>query len=363
MIERTFAWAERGLIPDPLVRFGIRRMLVERLRDQDRGDAASQRAAEAALIEQLDRSPIAESTDDANQQHYEVPARLFQLMLGPRLKYSCCLWPKSRTTLAEAEEAMLELTCERAALGDAQRILELGCGWGSLTLWMAERYPDAAITAVSNSHSQRRFIEAQCRDRGLRNVTIVTADMNEFEADEPYDRVVSVEMFEHMRNYRELLRRIAGWLSADGKLFVHLFCHRRFAYLYEPSGPTDWMAREFFTGGTMPSAGLLAQFCDDLRIEQEWIVDGGHYQRTLESWLRNLDRHRSAALEVLADGGLPPERWLQRWRLFLLACSELFGYRSGSEWAVAHYRFSRADAGRLASQDSTEPALRTEEPG
>jgi cyclopropane-fatty-acyl-phospholipid synthase len=343
MVQRAFEWAERGLIPDPLVRFGIRRMLVERLRSEDRGTEELRDRAKAELIERLRRAPIAEATADANEQHYEVPAELFRLMLGPRLKYSSCYWPNSYTTLAEAEDAMLALTCDRAELADGQRILELGCGWGSLTLWMAERYPKSTITAVSNSSGQREVIEEQCELRRIGNVQVVTADMNDYEPAAQYDRVISVEMFEHMRNYERLMHRIASWLVPDGKLFVHIFCHRSLAYLYDPSGPNDWMAREFFTGGTMPSADLLTSFRADLTVEQKWHVCGTHYQRTLEAWLRRLDTHRDAAMEVLSAHpcDISAERRFKRWRLFLLACSELFGYRKGTEWRVSHYRFHR----------------------
>jgi cyclopropane-fatty-acyl-phospholipid synthase len=343
MIQRAFEWSERGLIPDPLVRFGIRRMLVERLQSERRKTTQLGDRAKAELIERLRRSPIAEATADANEQHYEVPADLFRLMLGPRLKYSSCYWPKADMTLAEAEDAMLALTCDRAELADGQRILELGCGWGSLTLWMAERYPKSIITAVSNSSGQREFIEKECLRRRIRNVQVVTADMNDYEATGQHDRVVSVEMFEHMRNYERLMHRIASWLARDGKLFVHIFCHRSFAYLYEPSGPNDWMAREFFTGGTMPSEDLFARFEADLTIEEQWRVSGIHYQRTLETWLGRLDAQQAAAIDVLRESpaNIPAERRVYRWRLFLMACSELFGYRNGSEWWVSHYRFRR----------------------
>jgi cyclopropane-fatty-acyl-phospholipid synthase len=248
--------------------------------------------------------------------------------------------------LEDAEIAMLELTCERAQLEDGQRILELGCGWGSLTLWMAARYPHAHITAVSNSRAQRRFIEARCTAADLVNVSVVTADMNDYEPEGTFERIVSIEMFEHMRNYRELMRRIASWLDTDGSLFVHLFCHNRFAYLYEPTSPNDWMAREFFTGGTMPSDDLLLHFQEHLSIDERWCTSGSHYTRTLESWLDRLDLRREQALAVFMQDLSPREAsiQLQRWRIFLMACSELFGYRGGSEWWVSHYRFVKRAA-------------------
>ncbi len=242
---------------------------------------------------------------------------------------------------------MLELTGARAELEDGMRVLELGCGWGSLTLWMAERYPSSEITAVSNSQGQRTAIEAECARRGLRNVTVITADMNDFDAAQVFDRVVSVEMFEHMRNYERLLERIAGWLAPDGKLFVHIFCHRSYGYLYEPRGPSDWMAREFFTGGTMPADWLLARFQRSVELERQWRIGGLHYQRTLEAWLSRLDDRREEVGRILGAGraDLAPERQAERWRLFLMGCSELFGYRGGSEWYVSHYLFRRRPPG------------------
>lgn len=344
MQQTVLDLAEAGWIPDALVRIGIRRMLEERLAQQDVGDPGARAEAFTRFLGQVRASPVAVATDEANHQHYEVPAGFFQLMLGPRLKYSSCCWPEGVGDLAAAEEAMLELTCRRARLGDARRILELGCGWGSLTLWMAERYPDASITAVSNSTGQRRHIEAECARRGLANVRVVTADMNTFAAEGTFDRVVSVEMFEHMRGYPELMRRIASWLEPGGLLFVHIFCHREFAYFYEPAGPGDWMAREFFTGGTMPSNDLLLHFQEDLVLDERWSLGGAHYARTLEEWLLRLDARRQEALDVFAGNfdAAGAARQVQRWRLFLLACAELFAYRGGREWFVSHYLFRRA---------------------
>jgi cyclopropane-fatty-acyl-phospholipid synthase len=278
----------------------------------------------------------------ANRQHYEVPAAFFVPVLGRRLKYSCAWWPPHVRTLDAAEEAMLALTCERAALQDGMEILELGCGWGSLTLWMAERFPGSRILAVSNSHSQRAFIDGRARERGLRNVTTLTCDMNDFESAERFDRVVSVEMFEHLRNYELLLGRIADWLRPNGRLFVHVFAHRYHAYPFEDKGRADWMARHFFTGGLMPSEDLLLHFQRDLVLEQRWRVSGTHYERTSNAWLENLDAHRAALLPVLAQayGRGSEDLWLQRWRIFFLACAEMFGFRGGDEWGVAHYRFA-----------------------
>jgi cyclopropane-fatty-acyl-phospholipid synthase len=337
-------WAERGLLPDALIRYGIRRLCAARLREERTGGVEGQAARFEERIELLRQSPIAIHTDAANAQHYELPPAFFESCLGARLKYSCAYYPHGDETLDRAEEAMLELYVERAQLTDGQRILELGCGWGSLTLFMAERFPNARIEAVSNSRPQREFIEARCAARGLRNVTVRTADVNrlEFSAG-AYDRCVSVEMFEHVRNYRALLGRIAASLAPGGKLFVHIFAHRTLLYPFETEGKDDWMGRNFFTGGLMPSAETLLRFQEELELEARWLLDGSHYQRTAEHWLANHDAHRETILAALREayGAAGAALWNQRWRMFFMACAELFGYAGGQEWLVAHYRFAR----------------------
>ena len=333
---------ERGLVPDFLTRRGIRRLVAQRAAEEAAREGGDREAWLARFVAELRGSPVAVHTDAANEQHYEVPPAFFRKALGPHLKYSSCYYPSPGASLAEAEEAMLALTCERAGLGDGQNVLELGCGWGSLTLWMAARHPASRITAVSNSAPQREFITARAAERGLRNVRVVTADANELDAQAlgepgpPYDRIVSVEMFEHMRNYDALLRRIAGWLAPDGRLFVHVFCHRTFAYPFETEGDDNWMGRHFFTGGIMPSYDLLPRFDRDVRCEERWWVDGTHYARTAEDWLRNVDLHRGAIRELFRDvyGAAAADRWLQRWRVFFLSCAELFGHGGGAEWGV-----------------------------
>jgi cyclopropane-fatty-acyl-phospholipid synthase len=342
-LSAATAAVERGWVPDPAVRWGIRRLCVQRLRQQTGviEDSGGDRAALARFIDRLRTSEIALLPEKANQQHYEVPADLFRLMLGPRLKYSCCWWEKGAGSLAAAEDVSLRLTSTHAGIEDGMRVLELGCGWGSLTLWLAEHYPHCSIVSVSNSASQRAFIEAAARERGLSNVSIVTADMNVFDADRRFDRVVSVEMFEHMRNHSALLSRIARWIEPDGRLFIHVFCHRRFAYEFDTDGAQNWMGRHFFTGGLMPSADLLPSLPSPFALEDEWRWPGMHYARTAEAWLANLDARSGEVLHALqrAYGHEDASRWLQRWRIFLMACAELFGYAGGSEWGVAHYRF------------------------
>jgi cyclopropane-fatty-acyl-phospholipid synthase len=333
---------ERGLVPDPLTRLGIRRLCAQRLREEHAGDAVAAWNRFSVLLDELRQSPVAIETDAANAQHYEVPARFFELCLGKRLKYSSCLYPRGDETLDEAEVAMLTLYCERAELADGQRILELGCGWGSLTLWMAERYPNARITGVSNSHSQRQHILARAAERGLHNIDIITCDVNQLELDERhFDRAVSIEMFEHMRNYRTLLSRVASWLDDGGKLFVHIFCHRELMYPFETVGKDDWMGRHFFTGGLMPAADTLLHFQQHLQLEVQWRLAGTHYEKTANHWLANQDRHRDEVLAIMRStyGERDAARWAQRWRMFWMACAELFGYRGGNEWLVGHYRF------------------------
>ncbi len=331
--------AERRWIPDSLIRYGIRRMLSRRLRADSHISPREAEARSQEFADALRKSPLAVATDAANAQHYEVPASFYGRALGPRLKYSCCLYENPQATLAEAEEAMLKLTCQRAELENHQRILELGCGWGSLSLWMAEQYPRSEITAVSNSNSQREYIEQQCKQRRLTNLQVITADMREFAIDEQFDRIVSVEMFEHMQNYQLLLQRISRWLAPEGKLLVHIFCRRHLPYLFETEGADNWMGRHFFTGGMMPSEDLLLHFSEDLAVTRQWTIDGAHYARTCDDWLRQLDGQREEVLSLFAAemGRAEAQLAVQRWRMFFMACAELFRYANGKEWFVAHY--------------------------
>lgn len=333
--------AEKRQIPDAAIGWGIRSLLRRGIARRAARTPADRQRLRDELLRELRRTPIAIETDKANEQHYEVPTRFFELCLGHRLKYSSCYFATGRETLDEAEDAMLGLTCRRADLRDGQEILELGCGWGSLTLWMAEKYPKARITAVSNSATQRKHIEARAAERGLENITVLTRDVNALEFDpHRFDRCVSVEMFEHVRNYEPLFARIARWLRPDGALFIHIFCHGSTPYLFETAGAANWMGRHFFTGGIMPSDDLFYHFQRDVYIDRHWRVSGRHYEQTARWWLKNLDDRRGEALEVLEEtyGGEDADRWFGRWRIFFMACAELWGYRGGREWWVAHYR-------------------------
>ena len=330
------ALAERGLLPDPLVRAGIRNLLRDRLA----AERAGRDRRRPALLRAMREGPVAAVPDRANAQHYEVPARFFEMILGPRLKYSCALWNDPGADLARAEEAMLRLTAERAGIEDGMEVLELGCGWGSLCLWLAETRPACRITAVTNSAAQKAFIDGRARERGLSSrLQVIRADMNGFAAPGRYDRVVSVEMFEHMRNYEELLARVAGWLRPGGALFLHVFAHRELAYPFETGERGDWMARHFFSGGLMPSEDLFDAFDRDLRVTERWAVSGQHYARTLRAWLGRLDARRPEvdALFRRVYGPGEARRRAERWRIFLMACEELFAWRGGEEWRVAHF--------------------------
>ncbi len=339
---------EQNRLPDLLLRSGIRKLLRQRLREEDKGDPETQQAHLQSLIERLKVSPIAVNTTQDNRQHYEVPASFFEHCLGKHLKYSCAYWLPGVTDLDEAEREMLELTCMRAELEDGQQVLELGCGWGSLSLFMAARFPQSQFTVVSNSHSQKEYIDRQMRERGLDNLRVITADMNAFAPGHPidaasFDRVLSVEMFEHMRNYQWLMEKIAAFLKPEGKLFVHIFTHTRYAYLFEVKADNDWMSKYFFTGGIMPSDHLLLYFPDHLTIEQHWQVSGMHYALTAEAWLRNMDSHQAGIMPVFEGvyGKDESVKWWAYWRLFFLACAELWSYRDGKEWIVSHYLFRK----------------------
>lgn len=332
----------RDMIPDWMLRRGVHLLNKQRIREESEPTAERQRARLMKTVEELRASPIAIKTGEANEQHYEVPTEFFELVLGPHRKYSCCYYEKG-DALEQAERRMLDLTIERARIGEKMKVLDLGCGWGSFTLYLAQKMPSVQITAVSNSRTQRRYIEGRCRQLKLKNVKVITADMNDFTIREKFDRVVSVEMFEHMRNYDLLMKKVAGFLKPGGLLFVHIFVHREFCYPFEVRDETDWMSKYFFAGGIMPSQDLLLFFQKDLRIESQWHVDGTHYQQTSEHWLENMDRHRERIAELFAEtyGADQALTWIVRWRLFFIAVAEFFGTDRGREWFVSHYLFRK----------------------
>jgi len=343
MIKLLIKLAEKGLLPDAFIRLGISRLCGQRLVEAKAAGAKAMEEKHQEWINLLKESPVALVPEKANEQHYEVPPRLFELVLGSNLKYSSGYWPQGTSSLDQSEVKMLKLTSERAYLSDGQQILELGCGWGSLTFYMAQNFPNSKITAVSNSNDQRKFIEKKCEKLQLKNIEVITADMNDFTIDKEFDRVVSIEMFEHMRNYDELLRRVSGWLKKDGKLFVHIFSHEKIAYPFEDEGQGDWMAREFFSGGQMPSHKLLTCFSSRMKIEKDWRVDGTHYEKTSLAWLNKMDRNKAEVLDLFEKtyGKNEASIWLQRWRIFFMSCEVLFGFNNGSEWGVSHYLFEK----------------------
>lgn len=334
---------EKNLLPDFLIRMGIKKLLKERLTQYSNLNADEHKESFMNLVNSLKDSPLAVNTTEANEQHYEVPTEFFKTVLGERLKYSCGFWKEDTKELNEAEENMLKLTCERANIKDGEKILELGCGWGSLSLYMAEHFPNSSITAVSNSSTQKEFIDGEAKQRNLSNLTIITSDMNEFNIDEKFDRVVSVEMFEHMRNYEILFNRISNWLKPDGELFVHIFTHQKSAYLFEVKDDTDWMSKYFFTGGIMPNDHLLLYFSKQFEINNHWVVNGEHYKKTSRAWLENMDANKEKVLELFSEtyGAENAVKWFSYWRIFFMSCEELWGYQKGNEWFVSHYLFKR----------------------
>jgi cyclopropane-fatty-acyl-phospholipid synthase len=343
MAAQAIAWTESGLVPDSVIRSGIRRLLDRKLAEIRAGDNAFAVETVNAFVDMQRQSPIALVPELANEQHYEVPAAFFEQVLGAHRKYSCGYWPEGVETLDESEVAALRQTCQRAEIEDGMSVLDLGCGWGSLSLWIAQRFPRCNVMSVSNSKSQQQYITARAAELGLDNIEVFTVDMNDFDTDKRFDRVVSVEMFEHMRNYPELFRRIDGWLQPGGRFFMHIFTHRTTPYEYIDRGPSDWMTRHFFSGGIMPSADLPLRTCAPMQVERQWAWNGNNYARTCRAWLQQIDDRKDAVMPILADtyGKAESGRWFMRWRIFFMACEELFRYRGGNEWYVSHYLFKR----------------------
>lgn len=343
VMQPVIAAVERGWVPDLLVRAGIRRLLQQRLHEISADDSVVSSAICTDFVNRLRTAPIALVPEKANEQHYEVPAAFFGAVLGKHRKYSCCYWPEGVDDLDAAEAAALAITCERAGLANGQNILELGCGWGSLSLWMAQQYPTARITAVSNSNSQREYIQSQAISRGLNNLQVITCDMNNFSSDDRFDRVVSVEMFEHMRNWPELFRRVFEWLKPGGRLFMHVFVHRSTPYEFIERDASDWMSRFFFAGGMMPSDDMALHFQEHLQLLTRWRWDGHHYERTSNAWLAKMDAARDTLLPLFEQtyGRDKANIWWVRWRLFFMSCAEIFAFDNAQQWWVSHYLFER----------------------
>jgi len=342
--QLAFDLTEQGLVPDVVLRRGIRFLIKQRLKEIHSNSAESMAEEQDEFIQHMSESLVALVPEKANEQHYEVPADFYFKCLGPHLKYSSAYWPEGVDNIHDAESEALNVTCQHAQLEDGQKVLELGCGWGSLTLWMAAHYPNSKITAVSNSHSQREHIELQAKQQNLTNISIITCDINEFDIDKNYfDRVVSVEMFEHMRNWPELYKRVASWLKPGGRFFKHIFVNRTATYAFEDNGPSDWMSRYFFTGGMMPSDDLPLAFQKDLNFVKRWRWDGTHYEKTANIWLTKMDQNKEELMPLFRNiyGEDEAQSWWSRWRLFFMACAELFGYDNGQEWWVSHYLFEK----------------------
>ncbi len=343
MINTLISMAESGALPDFLIKKGIAHLCKERLRWAKKMASEALEVHNQDWVKQLKNSPIALVPEKANEQHYEVPPGFFEIVLGRNLKYSCGYWDKAVNNIDASEDRMLEISSKRAELEDGQDILELGCGWGSLTFYMAKKYPKSRIVAVSNSNDQRVFIERKCEAESIANIKVLTCDMNDFDINKTFDRVVSIEMFEHMRNYKKLLNKISKFLNTEGKLFVHIFSHKDMVYPFEDNGPGDWMAREFFSGGLMPSHNLLLNFQEDLIIESIWKASGTHYEKTSYAWLSNMDKNKKQILNIFKEtyGPENAQKWFQRWRIFFMSCAVLFGIDNGQEWGVSHYTFRK----------------------
>ena len=352
LTQLAIQMAEKGLVPDIIIRKGIKQLCETRLAEISANNCERGAQIETDFIASMNAAPIALVPELANAQHYEVPADFFQYCLGVNRKYSSCFWLENTKNLDEAEANALQLSCDHADLQDGQHVLELGCGWGSLTLWMGAHYPNSKITAVSNSNSQREYITQTAQARGLNNITVITCDMNNFDATtlahtpedhKQFDRVVSVEMFEHMRNHQVLYGKVHDWLVPGGKFFMHIFVHSSTPYAFEVQGDDDWMSQFFFSGGMMPSDDLPLRFQDKLKLTQRWRWDGTHYEKTANAWLANMDASEKEITPILENtyGKAEAVKWRNRWRIFYMACAELFGYKNGQEWWVTHYQFER----------------------
>lgn len=341
MIKLLLNLTEKGLLPDVLIRIGIKGLCKQRLKHIQRYDVEKLAQQTQNFIAKSDAQPIAVETDKANEQHYELPTEFFKLVLGKHLKYSCCRFSGVNQALSDAEQETLALYAQRAQLADGQSVLDLGCGWGSMTLFMAQQYPNSKITAVSNSKSQKTYIDQQAKIRNLNNIEVITCDVNQLSFDNQFDRIISVEMLEHVSNHKKLFKRLAAWLKPEGLMFIHIFSHLLAAYPFEDHGDSDWMAKYFFSGGVMPSKDQFLQYQQAVVLKDQWLLSGKHYENTANAWLKNLDSKKSEVLEIFkATYGKDYKKWFQRWRIFFMACAELFGYSRGNEWVVSHYLFA-----------------------
>lgn len=342
-VRLLMASLERNFLPDAVVRRFTRLLLASRIRSQFKPSSQLQLSDFLHFVHALREMPIAIKTDKPKAQHYELPTSFFKLVLGKNLKYSSCYFKDKSSTLEDAEEAMLQMYCERSQLKDGHSVLDVGCGWGSLSLYIAQNYKNCQVTGICNSTTQKDYIEEQCRDLQLNNVNIIVADISTFEMEAEYDRIISIEMFEHMKNYKDLLKKISGWMKQDSLLFVHHFCHKVFAYHFEDKNEDDWITRYFFEGGTMPSANLLLYFQDDVSIVDHWLVNGKHYSQTSEEWLKRMDKNIASIKPIMATtyGKDSAVKWTVYWRTFFIAVAELFGYNNGEEWMVCHLLFKK----------------------
>lgn len=342
-VKLATASLERNLLPDPVIRRLTRLLLASRLRSGYKSSSDLQLSDLLRFIHSLKEMPIAIQTDKPKVQHYELPTSFFKLVLGSNMKYSCCYFPAASKSLEEAEAAMLELYCERAQIKDGHTILDVGCGWGSLSVHIANKYKNCKVTGICNSTTQKAYIEERCRELQLENVEIIVADISTFEMDASFDRIFSIEMFEHMKNYQALLKKISLWMKEDSLLFVHHFCHKTFSYHYEDTSEDDWITRYFFTGGTMPAANLLLYFQDDVSVVNHWLVNGMHYAKTSEEWLKRMDKNHCSITPIMEEtyGKASATKWTAYWRTFFIAVAELFAYNNGEEWMVAHFLFKK----------------------
>lgn len=335
---------ENGLVPDAVIRYGIRNLLKQRIKAMNEEESKGPVLKRHAQL--LRESPLAIMTKQANEQHYEVPTEFYDLCLGQHKKYSSCYWEDAMSELAQAEQKALDISIERAEIIDGMRILELGCGWGSLSLELARRFPKSLVTVVSNSTTQKQYIDEQAKQRGFHNLTVLTRDLGKEESynfgQEKFDRVMSIEMMEHIRNYEKFFSLISAQMKPDAKMFVHIFTHKSTPYFFETEGADNWMGKYFFSGGQMPARDLFDQFNQHLTVEKKWDWNGTHYQKTLEAWLDKMDKNEDRVFHLFEQtyGKDQAKIWVNRWRVFYMACAELFGFNNGQEWSVTHYLFS-----------------------